>query len=74
MHIRVDNELCAGTGCCVRAAPGKLRLSLGHDEIQRVAEVVPDGTATEEELWAAAKTCPWCAISLESPDGEVIYP
>lgn len=68
----IDRDSCSGTGTCARLLPGVFRLVQDGQEF--FAEVIPGGEATEDELWGAAKACPWAAIILEREDGQVVYP
>lgn len=56
----------------MRLAPGMFELV--KDGTELFAAVVPGGRASEDELWAAAKGCPWAAVILESDDGQMLYP
>ena len=72
MKISLDRDLCTGTGTCVRQAPRMLRLV--REGSETYAEVVPDGEASNQELRAAAESCPWAAVRLEDDAGAQIYP
>jgi ferredoxin len=60
MSVRVEPELCIGSGYCVRFAPAVFRL--GDDEIAVVID--PEG-GTEAERRRAAESCPAGAIYLD---------
>ena len=72
MRVHIDRDSCSGTGTCARLLPGVFRLMTEGQET--FAEVIPEGEATEDELWDAAQACPWAAIILEREDGQVVYP
>lgn len=59
IEIRIDTEVCMGSGNCVYWAPGSFDLADdGH-------AVVLDPMATDEDrLWVAVEGCPVGAISL----------
>jgi ferredoxin len=62
----VDEAACSGHGDCERLAPSVFRL-------EDVAVVV--GSGTPEEIVAAARACPACAISaVDGETGEPVYP
>jgi hypothetical protein len=44
------------------------------DGLDTFAEVIPDGSAADDDVWAAAQACPWAAVILESDDGQVLFP
>ena len=62
--VRVDPELCIGTGDCARLAPQAFRL----DESRGVS-IPLDGAATTDiaVLEEAAFNCPTRAITVERP-------
>ena len=72
MKVHIDRDACSGTGTCVRLAPRLLHMV--KDGVESFAEVTPGGEATEDEMWDAAKACPWAAVILESDDGKVLFP
>ena len=60
-RVRVDPDLCVGTGECVRIAPGAFRI----DEARGVSVPQPGAAETTRELLdEAAFACPTRAISL----------
>lgn len=59
MDVKVERELCIGSGYCVRLAPEVF--ALDEEEIAVVLEPV---SADEEKLERAAETCPAGAIFL----------
>jgi ferredoxin len=62
----IDEGACSAHGDCVAIAPGALAL-------EETAVVV--GTATDEELIAAAEACPALAITLTDADtGAAVFP
>jgi ferredoxin len=72
LSAHIDRDACSGTGTCARLLPQVFRLvSEGQEEF---AEVIPGGQATDDQLWDAARACPWAAIILEREDGQVVYP
>jgi ferredoxin len=60
MSVRVERELCIGSGYCVRFAPAVFRL----DEEEIAVVVDPEG-GTEAERRKAADSCPAGAIYLD---------
>lgn len=72
MRVHVDHDACSGSATCARLLPEIFRIvRVGMDD---VAEVIPGGAASDDELWNAAKSCPWAAILLEDDDGTPLYP
>lgn len=66
VHVEVDEDLCVGTGDCVRIAPQAFALERGD----RVARVLPTvGDADVEDLIDAAMNCPTQAIRV-TQDGK----
>lgn len=72
MKPHIEKDACSGTGTCARLAPKILEMVPDGDH--QIAVVIPNGEATEDELWDAAQACPWDAVILESDDGRVLYP
>jgi len=70
MKIRVDRELCKGTGACVAIAPTVFQL----DEAEKVV-IIDQRGADGDTIWQAAASCPFDAIILEDEQtGEWLYP
>jgi ferredoxin len=63
MEIKVDPELCIGSGNCVHMAPGVFEL----DEAD-VAAVVDPNAAPAEDIRKAERSCPTAAISVEEDE------
>jgi len=64
-RVRVDPELCIGTGDCWRLAPDAFRL----DEERGVSVPQPGAETTDRELLSeAAFNCPTRAITVEDGD------
>lgn len=62
----IDEGACSAHGDCVAVAPTAFAL-------EETAVVI--GTATDEELTAAAEACPALAITLtDASTGQVIFP
>lgn len=62
----IDEGACSAHGDCVSVAPGAFAL-------EETAVLI--GTATDEELIAAAEACPALAITLTDADtGAVAFP
>lgn len=62
----IDPAACAGHGDCAVVAPEAFR-------VEEVAVVV--GTASDDDLVAAAEACPSVAISLiDAASGETMFP
>lgn len=68
-RIEVDRDLCIGAASCVALAPETF-------EMDGEAKAIVKDTAahTDEEIIAAAESCPTKAISLFDEDGNRIYP
>jgi len=60
VSVRVERELCIGSGYCVRFAPAVFRLD--EDEI---AVVMDEEAGTQAERQKAADSCPAGAIYLD---------
>jgi ferredoxin len=60
VSVRVERELCIGSGYCVRFAPAVFRL----DE-EEIAVVIDEEAGTEAERQKAADSCPAGAIYLD---------
>ncbi len=70
MRVKVNPDLCVGTGNCEAIAPRVF--SLGP---KGKAHVHNPETETPEKIWAAARACPTHAIILENEiNGERLYP
>jgi ferredoxin len=62
MKVRVDPELCVGTGECVRLAPDAFRI----DERRGISTALAGAATTDGALLhEAAFACPTRAITLE---------
>jgi ferredoxin len=59
-HVKVDEELCIGSGNCVHLAKGVFELN--EDGL---AVVVDETAASEEDLRLAERTCPTGAILVD---------
>ena len=65
MSVRVERELCIGSGYCVRFAPAVFKL-----DDEEIAVVLNPEAGTEAERRKAADSCPTGAIYLdEEPPG-----
>ena len=64
MDVFVDPELCIGSASCIRLAPGAFEL-----DDDGVADVVDPGAAPEDQLRAAARSCPTGAITVDEGAG-----
>lgn len=61
-RVTIDDDLCVGTGECVRLAPDAFQL----DDDDEVASVAPGVARTPtEQLRRAAYECPTGAISVD---------
>jgi ferredoxin len=67
VKIHVDDDACSGSGNCVRIAPQLLRLVTSDG--QEIAEVIPGGSASDDETLDAARSCPWFALVVEDDEG-----
>lgn len=70
MRVRVNPDLCVGTGSCAAIAPRVFLLGpKGKAQVRN-----PEGEISEK-IWAAARACPTHAIILEDETtGERVYP
>jgi len=72
--IKIDRDLCIGAGTCAVLAPNTFDLD---DELKAVlkkrsSELVEGDS--DEDVLAAAKSCPVLAITIEDKSGGQIYP
>lgn len=75
IKIKVDRDLCIGTGNCVDAASKTFELD--EENICIVKDPTPEteGRDSDENILEAAKSCPVTAILLfDEETGEPIYP
>ncbi len=70
MRVVIDWDLCVGSGSCLVAAPGVLRLVPFRGERRAVLTAAGDDAA----LLAAARACPTLALRLSDDQGRVVYP
>ena len=70
MRVRVNPDLCVGTGNCVAIVPRLFSLGpKGKAQVRNPSE------ESLEKIWAAARACPTHAIILEDEiTGERFYP
>jgi ferredoxin len=61
MKIRIDKDLCMGTGACVEICPEIF--TVNGNTIEAKIAIVPDSLA--DICRDAAEACPSCAIILE---------
>lgn len=62
MSVKIDSDLCIGTGECWRLAPQAFRL----DDTRGVSVVLPGAQTTDADVLAeAAFNCPTRAITVE---------
>jgi ferredoxin len=64
VSVRVERELCIGSGYCVRFAPAVFRL-----DDEEIAVVVDEEGGTDAERAKAADSCPAGAIYLDEEPG-----
>ncbi|MEZ4520972.1 MAG: ferredoxin [Thermomicrobiales bacterium] len=69
LRITVDHDQCIGIGSCEVIAAGLFRLNG-----ERVAELIGDAEVSREEVLEAAMECPVEAISVETEEGEIVWP
>jgi ferredoxin len=69
MKVKVDRDVCIGSGLCVSVAPDVFEL--GNDGI---SEAVNPDPGNDDLLREAAEGCPVQAIILEDDDGNQVYP
>ena len=68
-RVEVDRDLCIGAASCIALAPETFELD------GEAKAIVKDTAAhTDEEIIAAAESCPTKAIFLYDEDGNRIYP
>ena len=70
MKIKIDRDLCIGAGTCVVLAPNTFELD---DELKVVLKKGKKSDG-DEDILAAAKSCPVLAVILEDEEGKQIYP
>jgi len=70
MRIKINRSLCIGAGTCASLAPNTFELD---DELKAVLK---QGKTRDkdEDILAAAKSCPVMAIVLEDENGRQICP
>jgi ferredoxin len=68
IHVRVDRDVCIGSGDCVDTAPDVFQL----DEEDKAVPVDPDGAPVDIVL-EAAQNCPVTAIFVIGEEGD-LYP
>ncbi|MDH2393154.1 ferredoxin [Streptomyces sp. HNM0663] len=69
-HVEVDRGVCIGSGMCVGHAPDGFRLDAARQSHPRSAE-----TDADEEILAAAESCPVEAIAITLREsGEPVFP
>ena len=66
LEIRIDRELCMGSGNCSFWAPGVFDL-----DDEGIAVVIDQAAASEEKIVLAGQGCPTRAISILK-DGEQV--
>ena len=85
MKIKIDRGLCIGAGTCVVFAHNTFELD---NELKAVLKRSPESNEgrspelvegkkkkdSDEDIIAAAKSCPTLAIILEGEDGKQVYP
>lgn len=64
-RVKVDQDLCVGSGACVEIAQGVFKL---NDEDK--AEVVDPTAASMDDLREAQESCPVDAISVEEQESD----
>lgn len=69
LTVKVDRNLCIGTGDCVEIAANTFAL----DEESK-STVKAQGADSDEVLMNAAKTCPVSAIILTRDSGQQVFP
>lgn len=78
VKVRTDWDLCMGSGSCVSLAPGVFKLDWDRKKSifdPAPLEVLDEGSATPEEIFLAAQSCPYRAIILEDAQtGERVFP
>ncbi len=68
IHVRVDRDLCIGSGDCVATVPAVFEL----DDEGKAVVLDPDAAGTDE-IVEAAMNCPVTAIFVIGEEGD-IYP
>lgn len=69
LNVRIDAHRCIANAKCTRAAPGVYVL----DEETGLAELIDDGSATVQQIFAGARACPTQAIIIEQ-HGRRVFP
>lgn len=65
-RVTIDHELCSGAGRCEATYPAAFEV--GDDMKSRVRAGTDANALDRELLLAAARACPWGAISIEGEE------
>lgn len=71
LRVRIDPDRCVGFGRCAVLAPGII--TIDEDTTKAVYDEGEGETADPKQLFAAARSCPTQAISIEQ-FGRRLYP
>jgi ferredoxin len=78
VSVKTDWDLCVGSGTCTELAPEMFRLDWSRKKSifdPAPLQVDENGEASAEDIFRAAQSCPYRAISLYDKDtGEKIFP
>ncbi len=83
--VTVDRGLCIGAGSCLSAVQGVFELDQENKAVmllkgdvktsaQTDKSALANDGASDEDLLAAAQSCPVMAIILQDADGNQVYP
>ena len=59
VRVEISHDECMGVSMCTQAAPGAFRLNENGQSVYQ-----GEGTASREQLHAAAASCPMAAIKV----------
>lgn len=65
IDVKIDRDLCIGSGTCARLAPGAFEL-----DAEELAMVMDPAAVDVDKLRLAANACPTGAITLVEGDGD----
>lgn len=83
--IVINRDLCIGAASCIAAAPGVYELDGENKAVLKLKNNeknsgpaqrgdLADEAVTDEQLIAAAESCPTAAIFLYDEEGKQVYP
>jgi len=67
--VKIDRDLCIGSGDCVRIAAKTFKL-----DSENKSTVIAQNADSDEVLMQAAQTCPVAAVILADETGKQVFP